>query len=914
MKIKLEHAVSCRMNCALTKIIIFIAFIVFTLNFKADFNFNDKFNNDFTADIFFSTAGVSLSLFFMPAAADAFENTGNILKTGFEEPRGGLILKREARPFLIEDGFCETTYMPRIELDEGECHTVDLDTFYGKDRVFKSVEVITNSYPSNSLDITKKNNFIIFKLNKPAGIFNSPLDYRIEIFDFKRNKIDKIIKGSIIAAVKNCSAEIEITAASGIIKAGSDVYIAGDMNGWNAEASKLKYDTAKNAYYIKFENIKKGRYKYKLIIDGNWTADMSNPEKEPDGFGSYNSILTCGAVPLKDELIPAGITTENGNSIFKIEYSGHAVNPRLAFFYKGLAVETHKIKYDNINKIFTVELDENFFKSVIHLKPSILYYSFSHAGDGGIKSLSNEYCFYSIPGRHGTYNMKDAVIYFAMTDRFRNGDSHNDRPIQAYNLDKKCNFYGGDIDGIVKTARNGYFNSLGISILWISPILKGPSKAFKDSLPPHKLFTNYHGYWPKYLDKTEPRFCESFEQLRTAVKELRSNFGIEVILDAVLRHVTIDSPIYKKHPGLFLDIYFKDENGKKIKNIRLFDKYPESTWFDEFLPAFDYSKKDSIEYMAAHVNSWIEKTGVKGFRLDAVKHIPHDFWNALLKNRKNFFTVGETIDSREKIASYIAPGMLGAQFDFPLYFAIIETLAKNGGSDFKNLDYEIKKSEECFRFNHKLTSNLIGNHDFPRFMAYADGYFDDGKNGDGKQLAFIHPPHVKNPANYKKLKMAFALLCALDGIPLIYYGDEYGECGAGDPDNRRVMRFDDSLNAFEKNNLELTRRLLKIRQTSPALIEGVRLPLLVSDSQYVFAKIHFNDIIITAFNKSEKPIVIEFDAPGYPAAHDKNSKHVICEAKCYHDMISLEKFPVRKDGKIRLAMKPMSFRYLEILK
>lgn len=816
-----------------------------------------------------------------------------------------LILTRETSPFAIENNFCETVYMPSRELDYGEEHRIDLRPFYGGGSALMASEIICGGN-FDAVETAKSGGAFIFKLKNQPERSLAPADYSIVIRQLKTSKIHKIIKGSIFPVKKRCGVSLFFAMTEDLAAAPNyEVYIAGDMNGWDPKASKLSYDSAANAYRADFNTINKGRYKYKFVIGGKWVYDRSNPVKEADEFGSFNSIFTAGDAPAADRLVPGRAFSEGRSTRLKIFYYGHSSAPALAAFYKGLPLEPGCVKYDRDSKSFDILIDEKKFSAAEHIKPSLMFYSFTAGAEGGVlETVSPEYCFYKIPGRGGASNFRDAVIYFAMTDRFLNGDKTNDRPLSVSGLDKKCDFHGGDIEGILKAARNDYFSGLGVNLLWISPVLKGNDRAFRDSLPPHRKFSNYHGYWPYSLDEAEPRQA-SFEKLAGAVSELREKYSIEVILDAVFRHVTIDSPVYKNHKELFLGLYLKD----KTKNVRRFDEYPETTWFDDFLPAFDYANTRAVDFAAARAEGWIKNTGVRGFRLDAVKHIPHNFWSALLEGRDKFFTVGETIDSREKIASYIGPGMLSSQFDFPLYFAVVDVLAKNGGSGFERLDREIERSEEIFWNSHKLTSNLIGNHDFPRFMAYADGWFDGGAGGDGKELGFSNPPRVRDPRNYDKLSMAFGLIFALNGMPLIYYGDEYGECGAGDPDNRRPMRFNGELNAFEKKNLSLVKKLAAVRKTNPALTEGTRITLLADATRYAFAKVHFNETLIAAFNKSSKAAVIEVDTGRLGGTASRGGREF-----CFYDLISGEKFVPLKNGKLKITMKPTSFRYLEILK
>ncbi len=826
------------------------------------------------------------------------------LKPDFTAIDDSLILSEEKKRAGISENFSKVVYMPRFELDSGEKYELDLTAFTGADADFKTAEVLIDK-PAKDISAEIKSGSVVFRLNGPAGRPRIPSDYLVIVRDIRTREIYKIIRGSIIAAKKSHRARLEFDIPTPLLEGGYEINIAGDMNGWNADSSKLSYDEKSARHFIVFDNIKSGRYRYKFVTkSGRWVYDESNPVKEPDEFGSFNSIFTAGEALKRDVLIPVSMSLAGGRTAFKIKYAGGAKKPELAFFYKGFKAESDSIFFDDKNAIFTVLLDEREPAGLQNVRPTLMFYSYRADQNGFLEAISNEYSFYSLERFRGGCNFRDSIIYFAMTDRFLNGDRRNDDPVRARGLHKKCDFAGGDVDGILKAAHAGYFSDLNADLLWISPVLKGNGGAFRDSAAPYRKFSNYHGYWPYSLDEAEPRFA-GFDKLSRAVRLLREKYSIEVILDAVFRHVTIDSPVYKNNKNLFWGIYLKD----KTKNVKRFDEYPETTWFDEFLPAFDYSKQEAAEYMAAKSENWIEKSGVGGYRLDAVKHIPHAFWKRLLNSKDKFFTVGETIDSREKIASYIAPGMLSAQFDFPLYFASVETLAKPSGAGLDRLESEIAKSEDAFWHRHKLTSNLIGNHDFPRFTAYADGWFEGQKSGDGKEMGFKTPPFVRNPASYKKLKMAFGLIFSLNGMPLIYYGDEYGECGAGDPDNRRVMRFNGALNAFEKDCLNAVKKLTDIRKSRPALFEGVRIPLLASKDRLVFAKAHFNEVIIAAFNKSDKAASFNVDT-GLLTGHLKSPGR----AACFYDLITGEKFSAAENGSIKIIMKPLSFRYLEILK
>ncbi|HNY12763.1 MAG TPA: alpha-amylase family glycosyl hydrolase [Candidatus Wallbacteria bacterium] len=823
----------------------------------------------------------------------------NVLSAAGDIKAGTLVYEKMIADFGMTENFPDIIFLPRAEIGEKEIHTIDVTPYL---KPASSITIKFND-PLSCFDLSHRDGIVKFSLSRPVCFNMAPADYTIGVKNSKQGR-DVFFSGTLMAVKKTYSAAISFDFRNyPELEETDEVYIAGDMNSWNAKSMKLKKTDKKGIYKLFIPEISKGAYKYKFVAGGKWLCDNANVNREDDGFGSFNSVLTIGEIPRVAKLFPGDFFYRPDRVRFTVRYAGAYKKPALSCFYKGAAVPSEYISFAPSSSSFEIDFPTSIFKgreaSAAALK---LYCSYS-SPEGRVLELSDERVFYRANSRVSPSAFRDSIIYFAMTDRFQNGDMSNDRPIKEKGLDARCNYQGGDFAGILKAARENYFNGLLVDLLWISPVLEGPEKAYRDCLPPHRKFSNYHGYWPAKLDKVEPRFGD-WKTLRALTEELRDKNHIETIIDAVFRHVTDRSATYKDNKDLFLSLYLKDGS----KNIRLFDKFPESTWFDEFLPAIDYGKTESVNLMVKAADAWIEKTGVRGFRLDAVKHIPLNFWSALLTGRNQFFTVGETIDSREKIASYISNDLMTAQFDFPLYFAIRDTFAR-GNMDFKKFDAEVEKSEKIFWSNHKLTSNLIGNHDFPRFMAYADGWLPaDGKT-DEKELGFTSPPKVRDPRNYAKLRQAYAFLMASNGVPLIYYGDEYGETGAGDPDNRRKMRFSDELNLFEKENVETLKKLILIRKQHPALFEGVRETIAAEKETYVFAKSHFNETLVIAFNAGAKPSYLGFKLPESIAGSRKSGKMM-----CLYDLLSGEKFMVTDSGKFGFGMKSHGFRYLMLLK
>ncbi|MEJ2507551.1 MAG: alpha-amylase family glycosyl hydrolase, partial [Ignavibacteriaceae bacterium] len=238
---------------------------------------------------------------------------------------------------------------------------------------------------------------------------------------------------------------------------------------------------------------------------------------------------------------------------------------------------------------------------------------------------------------------------------------------------------------------------------------------------------------------------------------------------------------------------------------------------------------------------------------------------------KNIYQIGETFGGIDLIASYVNNGQLNAQFNFNLYDVAIPTFL-NQTASFKLIDYQMQKSFQVFGYNN-LMGNIMDSHDKIRYMAYADGDLEinDGRASD---FAWNNPPTVDHPSSYEKLKLYMAYLLTIPGVPVIYYGDEIGMTGASDPDNRRMMRFDNQLDDYEKQTLKEVSRLVHIRKNHPALRYGDFLTLQSDENIYAYLRSDMNERILTILNKSKDPQEVTLAIPSVyntKNAHDLES-------------------------------------------
>jgi glycosidase len=410
----------------------------------------------------------------------------------------------------------------------------------------------------------------------------------------------------------------------------------------------------------------------------------------------------------------------------------------------------------------------------------------------------------------------------------------------------QANYNGGDMKGIIEKINQGYFKELGVNSLWLSPLVKNTEGAYGYWPNPRTKFSAYHGYWPTSFTQLNPHFGNS-EDLKELVETAHNN-NENIYLDMVANHVHKEHPYYKQHPDYVTQLQLPDGR----LNLELWDEYRLTTWFDKFLPTLDLEREEVAEMLADSTVWWAKEYNIDGFRYDAAKHIPLTFWRKLTKklkdsvinNGQQIYQLGETYGSSELIGSYISNGLLDAQFDFNVYDAALGVFA--GGNNMKTLAERLKESLKVYG-SHNLMAYITGNQDRGRFISYAGGdlKFDE----DAKAAGWTRDIEVGDNIAYNKLQMLMAFNMTIPGIPVIYYGDEFGMPGGNDPDCRRMMRFDDELNKLEKNNLEITKRLTKLRSSNMALLYG-DFNITSDTSSMYYTRQFFDNFVWVGFNNS----------------------------------------------------------------
>ncbi len=626
----------------------------------------------------------------------------------------------------------------------------------------------------------------------------------------------------------------------------------GSFNGWNRTALPM-IDEDGDGIYSADIILDPGVYQYKFYQDGEEIVDPLNPNKISNGMGSFNSIRI--------------IEDTNTDKFYLHIDEYYSKNPQSSFaFY----IEDELEGELTAKNIFALLDNQQVSQDKINLNGKHLNISFNYdelddqtlrvvvSKNGRVSNIQNIQLLNGKPIDNSHFTWKDGIIYSVMIDRFSDGNKDNSIKVEHDSLFDKANYMGGDLKGILDKLDEGYFEKLGINVIWISPVYDNPNVAYKEYPAPHRYYSGYHGYWP-ISSKTVDEHFGNLDDVKMFVDKAHKK-GIKVLLDFVSNHVHTEHPYFKQHRDWFGQLELPDGR----LNLRFWDEYRLTTWFEPYLASFDYlGSEEALEEMTDIAVWWLNETGADGYRHDAVKHVPNKFWRRLNeKIRKQVastrklpvYQIGETFGSYELISSYVNNGQLHSQFNFNLYDVAIPTFTRAGAS-FSALDKEMQKTFSVYGINH-LMGNVMDSHDKNRFMAYADGDLD-ASEWSAIEQGWNNPPVVDNPENYKKLILYMAYMNSIPGLPVIYYGSEFGMSGASDPDNRRMMRFGDQLAEGEKSTLKEVSKLIKLRREHTALRHGDFYTLIADEDIYAYVRADMNERILVILNKGvEKEVRI----------------------------------------------------------
>lgn len=590
-----------------------------------------------------------------------------------------------------------------------------------------------------------------------------------------------------------------------------------------------------------------GDHAYQVFMNGHWQAEPGKP-MQPNGFGAFNSILT---VPDASET-----TTLFIKELVAGEYTHDLV----------IQTDSAATVYGWWeNQLYALTQTDSTGSATIRVPAAAYELKRTHlriwsATERGVSAQALIPLEFGVPIQDPNLLTRDdrqaMSLYFLLVDRFANGDTSNDEPVDDPRIHPRANHHGGDFAGLERAIASGYFEATGVNTVWVSPIVTNPDSAYGWWSNPNtevtSAFSGYHGYWPIRSTETDRRFG-SMEDFNALV-ETAHRHGLNVLVDYVANHVHELHPVYQQHPDWATSLYLPDGR----ENTQLWDEQRLTTWFDTFMPTLDFSRPEVVDAMTDSAVWWIEHSEIDGFRHDATKHIPEAFWRSLtfkVKEKtggdRNVFQIGETYGSPELIQSYLSSGMLDAQFDFNHYDAMVACFA-NDSSKFSDLTNIAEQSLATYGAHH-LMGNITGNQDRPRFTSLADGSL--AMDEDTKFAGWTRKIEHGDDRGYAKMQLLTAYLFSIPGVPCIYYGDEYADVGGNDPDNRKMMRFE-GFNALEAQTKIHAANWAKLRASRMSMLYGETRYEAVSNHLLHIERSYLGEVTDIWINKSDVPVTL----------------------------------------------------------
>ena len=630
---------------------------------------------------------------------------------------------------------------------------------------------------------------------------------------------------------------------------GASVAVAGDWDWTTKEPMQSSGDG-----FALDKELPPGIHAYKLIVDDNWILDPGNAYRAYDN-GIENSgvvVEDCKAPLLK---ITAHETTADG------------ATTKLALFRgaDGVAIESLKAvrRFEGTETPVDLMRDKgevSIWLSGLPAGKHTLVVE-AKAGNATSKVLVPFWI------EKDKFDWRDALIYMVMNDRFRDGDPSNN-PAPTPGADALAEFFGGDLKGVTQAIEDGTLDQMGVTALWLSPFVENTTRMHYDGT--HGV-TAFHGYWPTNPRAVDPRL--GTEADLDALVTAAHRKGIRILMDFVVNHVHENHEYFQQHPEWFRTGCICGTPGCDWTEKRL------ECLFKPYLPDVNWQNREVSEQFIDDAMWWLERFDLDGLRVDAVKHVEdlaifnlstriHDRFE---QGGTEYFLLGETAmgwagddvaanqEQYDTISRYIGDRALNGQFDFVLHHATASRVWTDDLNGMLHLDYWTRQSLTHYPTGSIMTP-FVGSHDTSRIISRADlGSSNDllrQKWGDQTRAA---KPSTDAPYDRSAIALTWTLL--VPGAPLLYYGDEYGEYGGDDPDNRHMWVPPAQRDARQTHLYDRVARAGRLRKELVELRRGDYTPLTVTENVISFARSYGTQTSIVVINKATTQQQIQITVP-----------------------------------------------------
>jgi neopullulanase len=319
-------------------------------------------------------------------------------------------------------------------------------------------------------------------------------------------------------------------------------------------------------------------------------------------------------------------------------------------------------------------------------------------------------------------------------------------------------------------------------------------------------------------------------------------------------------------------------------------------WFINILPDLNQDDPETRHYLIQNSLWWVGRTGLDAIRQDTVPYVPRAFWSewtaALRREFPRLNVIGEVFDGDPAMVAFFQGGIrrfdgvdsgLQSLFDFPLLFALRSAFAGSG----QLRDVTKVLAHDYLYPNPNLLVTFLGLHDVSRFIS-------------------------EKGATLAGMKLAFATIFAVRGVPMIYYGDELALPGGNDPDNRRDFPGcfgGDPANGFtapgrsreQEELVAWVTKLALLRHESDALRRGKTQNLFAGEQTWAFCRKSPAKIAVVIIHNDASAVTLDLDVSGTGLA----------DSSTVSDRLGALGEVRVDNGKIHVAMPPRSAAVLE---
>lgn len=648
----------------------------------------------------------------------------------------------------------------------------------------------------------------------------------------------------------------------------------------NGQTYAMAYDAENDRFVYNLTDVSTGDYYYYYVVNGKEELDAFNDVTANDSNGKECSVC---------HFKKANVSVEASLSQYAMDYNDNNVLSVKLTAKDGEGLETSEIA------AITADLSELGLGKEFAIEPELMEGTISclNTVAAGVKNIpvtvkdiyGNVYTTatnVTVTERKksaGDFDWDEAVIYFAVTDRFFDGDAENNNAygMGDYNIGEKggSSYHGGDFAGL--NQKLDYLKDLGVNTIWITPIVENITEDQHDNETDTATY-GYHGYWASDFTKLNKHL--GTEQQFKALLDAAHSKGMKIMVDVVLNHAGYGTEDY-------FNRILTDADGNSISMIR--DSSNTISGDDKYdslsdLPDFVTENKAVTDQLVTWQTEWMSKYSIDYYRVDTVKHVETTTWaafkNSLTEVNPDFKMIGEYSGAGyANNAGELGTGTMDALLDFDF-----NDFAQNFVTGkISSVENSLQKRNSAIN-NTAVMGSFLSSHD-----------------EDTLQYKLVNESKISEEEAYNLMKVAATLQITAKGQPVLYYGEEIGQGGANNwplQTNRRDFDWTE----LEKQKADSNsiynhyKTMLAIRNTyTDVFARGNRSTVAASDAEgyEVISRSYGNSTLYVGMNvkEAEKEVVIPvaesagtvlknlYDGKTYTVSADRNVSVTIPAAK-----------------------------------